>query len=113
MKSADYSSVLADLIARRDKLNAAIQAIQDISGDKPKPASGEYRGMTIAEATLKFLQKSGEPQLTRDIAEALKAGGLGSNAKSLYRTIYNSLQTRKDKQKDIVKVGSKWSIPNA
>lgn len=111
----DYKPILADLLARRDKLNSAIQAIQELGVAEPakpsKPTSGEYRGMTIAEATIKFLQKSGEPQLTADIAKALKAGGLGSNSKSLYRTVYNTLVARMKQQKDIAKSGSKWTLP--
>lgn len=110
----DYKPILADLLARRDKLNLAIAAIQDISGDEPrsKPQTGEYRGMTIAAATIQFLKRAGEPQLTADIAAALKAGGLGSNSKSLYRTIYNTLVARMKQQKDITKAGSKWTLPS-
>lgn len=110
----DYKPILADLLARRDKLNSAIAAIQEFAGEsasvKPKPS--EFKRMTIAEAAIQFIQNSGQPQETGDIAAALKAGGLGSNAKNLYRTLYNSLVTRMKTQKDIVKVGSKWGVPS-
>lgn len=111
----DYQAVLADLLARRAKLDQAISAIQEFAGASApishKAGKGEYRGLTIAAATIKFLQKAGEPQLTADIAKALKAGGLGSNAKSLYRTVYNTLVARMKNQKDIAKSGSKWTVP--
>lgn len=110
----DYSSVLSDLYAKRAKIDSAIQAIEELGGKpvKSKPGSGEFKGMTIAAATIKHLQQVGEPQLTADIAEALKAGGLGSNSKSLYRTVYNTLVARMKQNKDITKVGSKWSLPS-
>lgn len=123
----DYSQVLSDLYVKRDKLNAAIQAIEEMAVDSVNSlamkglgspgqqnrgrSSTEFKGLTIAAATIQFLRKSGEPQLTSDIAEALKAGGLGSNAKSLYRTVYNTLVARMKQQKDIIKVGSKWGLP--
>src|SRR5713101_9894044 len=99
--SVNYKSVLADLIARRAKLDAAIAAIEDFvdrdgsdAGSSPQSknivlaVSREYRGMTIAAATVKFLQTAGKPQLTGDIARALKMGGIGSTSKNLYRTVY-------------------------
>lgn len=115
----DYSGILADLLARRDKLNSAIQAIQELRSEsrpvKTKPKTKQVHrprgGVTIAAAAIEFIKKSGEPQLTSDIAQALKAGGLGSNSKSLYRTVYNSLVARMKTQKDITKSGSKWTLP--
>lgn len=122
--TVNYKTVLADLVARRSKLDAAIAAIQDFAGndgiegasspEAPKITLGlsrEYRGMTIAAATIKFLKKAGEPQSTRDIADALRLGGLGSNSKNMYRTVYNTLNNRLDKHQDIMKEGAKWGLP--
>lgn len=125
----DYSSVLTDLYAKRAKIDSAIQAIEELAVDsvnsstmkglrssghqnRGSSSTSEFKGMTIAAATIKHLQRVGEPQLTADIAEALKAGGLGSNSKSLYRTVYNTLVARMKQNKDITKVGSKWSLPS-
>jgi len=122
--SINYKSVLADLIARRAKLDTAIAAIEEIVGsdgnDTAMPSQSklgwtpattrEYRGMTIADATIKFLKLAGKPQLTADIAGALKAGGIGSASKNMYRTVYNTLNSRLDKQQDITKEGAKWGL---
>ncbi len=120
--SINYKSVLADLVARRAKLDSAIAAIEEIVGGdsdtaavQPKmgwvPATTrEYLGMTIAEATMKFLKTAGKPQLTGDIARALKGGGIGSNSKNMYRTVYNTLNNRMDKHQDITKEGAKWGL---
>jgi hypothetical protein len=117
-------SYLEYLRERRAKIDALIGAIEEFdddgsSRDTPAPAqekpvstglTREYRGMTIAAATLKFLRGAGEPQRTGDIARALKLGGLGSNSKNMYRTIYNTLNNRREKHEDIVKVGPKWGL---
>jgi len=119
----DYKSVLADLIARRAKLDAAIAAIGEFAGHDNEelsahnqnrltiaPVSREYRGMTIADAAIKFLKLSGKPQLTADISRALKLGGIGSASKNMYRTVYNTLNNRMDKHQDITKEGAKWGL---
>jgi hypothetical protein len=122
--SIDYKSVLADLMARRAKLDAAIAAIEEVLGQggstsadiAPSPnritvgVSREYRGMTIAQATLKFLRSKGEPQLTGDIARALRSGGIGSTSRNMYRTVYNTLNNRMDRHQDITKEGPKWGL---
>src|SRR5207237_3828799 len=90
--TVNTKSYLDYLCARRAKLDALIQAIEEFDDDgssqddpqsaQARPASTgtnrEYRGMTIAAATIKFLKSKSEPQLTRTIADALRFGGLGS-----------------------------------
>ncbi len=119
----NYKSVLADLIARRAKLDAAIAAIEEFTGQSGDDAgegapskrvtvglSREYRGMTIADAAIKFLKAKGAPQGTSEIATALRLGGIGSNSKNMYRTVYNTLSGRMDKHQDIAKNGGKWRL---
>lgn len=117
-------SYLDYLRERRAKIDALITALEEFDDDgsardtptaaPSKPVSvsltREYRGMTIAAATLKFLQQTGTPQLTGDIARALRNGGIGSNSKNMYRTVYNTLNNRLDKHQDIVKSGPKWGL---
>jgi hypothetical protein len=124
-KAVNTRSYLDYLRERRMKIDALIAAIEEFdddgsSRDTSAPAqtkhipigvSREYRGMTIAAATLKFLQEMGTLQGTGDIARALKNGGIGSNSKNMYRTVYNTLNNRLDKHKDIVKIGPKWGLP--
>src|SRR5208282_1422847 len=120
--SIDYKSVLADLIAKRTKLDAAIAAIGEFTGSTDTDSSTqplskhvltltrEYRGMTIADAAVKFLKATGHPQSTGIIAEALRLGGINSSSKNLYRTLYNTLNNRMDKRQDITKEGAKWGL---
>jgi hypothetical protein len=125
--SINTKSYLDYLRKRRAKIDALISAIEEFDDDgsshddAPDPAPNhskptyigltrEYRGMTIAAATVKFLRAAGTPQLTGDIARALKNGGIGSNSKNMYRTVYNTLNNRMDKHQDIMKEGGKWGL---
>lgn len=122
--SVNYKSVLEDLLARRAKLDAAIAAIEEFAGGRESDDSGsptrsknlvvavsrEYRGMTIAAAAMQFLRAAGKPQSTGTIANTLKMGGIGSASKNMYRTVYNTLNNRRDKHQDIVKAGGKWGL---
>lgn len=123
----DYRAVLADLRARRLKLDTAISAIEGILGDtqSPIPANetlfsetridsanaapnGAYSQMTIAGAAIHYLKQTGKPQTTVAIVSALKRGGISSHSKNLYRTLYNTLNNRLDKE--ISREGKKWGL---
>jgi hypothetical protein len=121
----NYRQVLDDLRLRRAKLDAAISAIEEIIGTgvpsalppfkSPSEISpkvdglflspqteeandGPYAGKTIIAATTEFLQSTGKPQHITRIIDALKRGGLHTNSKSLYRTVYNTLTSHLDKR---------------
>ena len=113
--SINYQSVLDDLIARRAKLDAAIDAIRDIMGDRPsrevetvklahgglfeaQVIAGPYAGKTIGAAVVEFLKAMGEPRSTTDILVGLRRGGVRSQSKNFYRTLYNTLTTNLDKE---------------
>jgi hypothetical protein len=118
----DYAAVLADLEARRDALDAAIAAIRLFAGQGPVPAAGgaapsakfdtheiptdAFHGMSIADATRKYLAAVKRKQSTRQIKESLLAGGLHSTSKNFTTTLYSVLE----RQEDIVRVGKDWGL---
>jgi hypothetical protein len=122
-QAINYPSVLADLKARRDRLNQAIAAIEQILGElEPRASvarsmpslalSTVYRNMTIGDAAVHFIRSQGKPQRVRNIVEGLHAGGISSKSKKLYTTTYNVLADRAKKTSpDIVKIGNAWGLP--
>lgn len=124
MGHMNYKLFLADLRARRAKLDAAISAVEDILGEAPQSnAKSEpeqrsflesatsdqiYRDMTIAAAAIHFLKFAGKPQSTGAIVTALQRGGIPSQSKNLYRTLYNTLNNRLDKE--LTREGKKWGL---
>ncbi len=126
-QSVNYQFVLADLKGRRDRLNAAIGAVEQIIGElalpprkdqdsqtatsMPRPSSMAYRKKTIGDSIVHYLGLVGEPKPPTDIVQALRDGGITSESKSLYRTAYSTMKQRaKRTDSDIVKVGSKWGL---
>ena len=115
MSDINYRQVLEDLRARRSKLDTAIAAIEEIVSttqpanlpqlrlqsreiDGPTPvAAGPYTGKTIIAATIEFLRTAGKPQHIAAILINLKRGGLSTNSKNFYRTVYNTLNNNLDK----------------
>ena len=128
----DYSEVLADLRARRNKLDIAIAAIEEIVDSAPKsqsisilpprpttsqtsmiglavPAVGPYSGMTVIGAAIAYLRSEGSPRDTKAIVKGLLSGGFHTNSKSFYRTLYNTLNSNIDKE-ITRKRGGAWAL---
>jgi hypothetical protein len=119
-KEVTLGEYLEDLRSQRAKLDSLISAIEERLGEsessenttgngRARAAHGTYYRMTIGDAAIHYLQSVGSPQLTADIATGLLQGGLRSNSKSLYRTVYNTLNIRCDKG-DVFKDGAKWGL---
>ena len=127
-QSINYQFVLADLKGRRDRLNAAIGAVEQIIGElesEPRqgqhsqvatpttthPSSRAYQNKTIGDAIVHYLGLVGEPKPPTDIVQALKDGGIRSKSKSIYRTAYSTMKQRAERNdSDIVKVGARWGL---
>ena len=88
--STGIQAVLADLIAQRDRLNVAIEALQALQGNTsiapsagnlgltgaaPTVQSDDFFGMTVLDGAKKFLGMTKRPQNARAITEALQKGG--------------------------------------
>ena len=112
----DYEAVLADLRAKRDKLDAAIAGIETmlgvrgLAGAEPgQPAGAElgpgaFLGMTIVDATIKYLRATRKNQRTEDILIALKQGGLAFSSGNPINTVGSVLARNWESKGDIVRV---------
>lgn len=117
----DYVAVLADLKARRAKLDTAIASIEEIlgngtggsapGGSGPSGGGGvrpdSFLKMSIPDATKKFLEMTHEKRPTQDIVDALVKGGLPP---SKYNTVYAILSRRAANVGDIVNMKGDWGL---
>jgi hypothetical protein len=125
--SVNYKCVLDDLRAKKIKLETAISAIEEMLGEssvgenvsqperhsKAQSATAAtsyfYSRSTIADAAIHVLQTAGTPQDTPTIVTALRQGGIKSKSKSLYRTVFNAMNTKVDKG-IVTKTNGKWGL---
>jgi hypothetical protein len=121
--SDPYAVVLADLKAQREKIDAAISAIESLRGvssTPPQPAAekapvhmgaGAFLGMSIPDAAKKLLAHERRAMANPEIWEKLKAGGLHLNSADPVNTVGSVLSRRFDKIGDIVRVGrGTWGL---
>ena len=130
MSEIDYTAVLADLERKRAELDAAINGIRFMIGagaDTPEPAvypqgttnlvdpiqppkSHAFFNMAIAEAAKKFLGMAKEPKRAKDIADALKQGGLINTSPNFPATVATTLR-REAKAGSVVQLPDKsWGL---
>src|SRR5690242_10960313 len=117
--SIDYSAVLADLKAKRDKLDAAIAGIETMLGVRDANASaqgsstsngadalgpGAFLGMSIPDAAAKFLRATRQNQKNEDIVNALKKGGIVFTGDNPLNVVNSVLARNWDKGGEIVRV---------
>ena len=111
-----YAIVLADLKAKRDQIDQAIQAIESVrSGGASPPTNassvdaptreGAFLGMSISEATKALLQSRRKQLNNTEILAALKAGGMVLNSADPLNTVGAVLTRRAKETGDLVKVG--------
>lgn len=124
--AVNYEAVLADLRAKRDKLDAAIAGIEAMLGVAPSAlsqpesatvATGQdiqfdtFFNLSIPDAARKLLTMRKRAQTTQEITSALEAGGFKHQSEAFGNTV-GSVLNRIDKAGgDIVKVGrAKWGL---
>ena len=124
---APLESALAELKVRRAKLDAAISAIEDILGSASGSsataqsstegaavsgpiAEDAFFGMTIPDATRKFLKMARKPQSAAEIARALEAGGMTHQSKYLPNTVRTTLIRIAQSGGDLVQVKKDWAL---
>ena len=119
-----YAAALADLRAKRDKINNTIAVLEEMSGLKLVPAqsgtvefapstpsggieetAGMYLGMSIVDASKKLLAMRKRTLGNVEIARELQAGGLAMNSKDPVNTVGSVLTRRFGEVGDVVKVG--------
>ena len=126
----NYSDVLADLRLKQTALEQAITGITTlmklgtVSGGGPAPISSSadpsspveipsdaFFGVSIVEATKKYLGMMKRPKTTQEIAAALVEGGYNHTSKNFYSTIFSVLARESGKPTgEIVKVNDRWGL---
>jgi hypothetical protein len=131
METFDYTAIIADLEAKRAALDATITAFRaaQAAGALGQPGEatvgtlavpfaasggevpvGAFLGRSIPEAARLCLQIVKRKMSSREIAEALKKGGIESTAKN-FATIVHSILDRASKgNSGIVKLNSSWGL---
>ncbi len=131
----DYKAVLADLKAKRDKIDSAIAGIEAMTGLNLSNSNAGKNGdtapqrmvspMEIAEAAIpgycfsrmttidaakKFLEMKQSPQTARQIADALIKGGMISQAKSFTNNINAILKRAEHKSGMFIRDKNAWGL---
>lgn len=111
-----YDIVLADLMAQREKIDAAIAAVQAArslsgggatvnSGMAAKIESDSFFGLTVVEAAVKYLGMMKRPQKVSTITEALKEGGYSFTTDNPLPGVASILNRDDLKGGEIVRIG--------
>lgn len=121
----DYHKVLADMEAKRDAMNVAIEGMRLMlglasgsGGAALSPITGElliengaFFGMSIQDAAEKYLRMTPRVlRATKEIADALEEGGFDTSSKRFFNTVYNSLSRYTAPNGPFVKVNGKWGL---
>jgi hypothetical protein len=121
-ENVSYEAVLADLRAKRDRLDSAIRAIEELMGvatDITPAAAARaavelgtvqedtFLGMSTPAAAEKYLRMVKRPKETGEIAEALQKGGIHSTADNFTNSVYTALM----RNEKVIRLGrGKWSL---
>jgi hypothetical protein len=123
-----YAAVLADLRARRLKLDEAITLIESLRGDRAQGTavetkqdhpsdestvdeSGQFLGMTVVDASKKLLAMRRRTIGTQEIAAAIQRGGLVMQSAEPANTVGSILTRRFYQVGDIVRVSrGMWGL---
>lgn len=112
----NYEAVLADIDARIAKLQATREGIVELmaltgtapsGGPSGKIAHDAFLGMSIPDATKKYLSMTRQKKDTQAIIDALEQGGL---PRSVYSTVYAVLRRREKQIGDIINEKGDWAL---
>lgn len=120
-----YDAVLAELYAKRDEIETAINTILFIqgSGSVAAPANGgsgiarpvrggaippnAFFGMSLVDASKKYIELSQAKRTLPQIVSGLEEGGMPPQKAN---TVYAALRRRESTVGDIMKVGEEWGL---
>ena len=109
----DYAAVLADLLARRDSLDKAIEAVRPLAGQAAvKTANNSdieirndsFFGLSVPDAARKLLSMKRKPLTPAEIAESLEAGGMTHSSASFVNSVGSVLHRAAKSESGIVLV---------
>jgi hypothetical protein len=122
----NYGDVLNDLRAKQAAIEEAIRGISSLmnlgtipSGvntvtsapDTNNEIAGDaFFGLSIVEATKKFLSAVKRPKTTEEIMAALDTGGYVHTSKKFYSTVYGVLRREHVNDGGIVKLKDSWGL---
>ena len=137
LEQLDYTAILADLEAKKAALEATIASIRSAlslgtlgqSGDVPpslngtvintygspitgtEVPAGAFLGKSIPDAAKLYLAIVKKKQTSREIAEALKRGGMESTSKNFFGNVHSILDRARKQNTGIVKLDrSHWGL---
>jgi HB1, ASXL, restriction endonuclease HTH domain len=119
-----YAAVIADLKRKREKIDRAIKALEELSGgasseagvtalgaDNTAPTEGVFLGMSIPDATKKLLQMRKKALGNNEIVRELEAGGLVLTSGNKTNTVGSVLNRRSKQVGDIVSISrGTWGL---
>ena len=120
-----YETVIADLKRKRDKIDRAIKALEELPGSADgamqatqsvnaggvSAAEGAFLGMSIPEASKALLQVRKKTLGSAEIVKGLEAGGLVLTSGNKINTVGSVLNRRFHKVGDIVSVSrGTWGL---
>ena len=99
MSTPDYTSVILDLIERRDQIDATIKALLSLAptpGQKHPPNASpgpqDFADMERGDAAHALLEETGQPMTPREIVGQLLARGFQTNAKKPEESMRSALR---------------------
>lgn len=120
-----YEAVLADLYAKRDEIESAINTILFLQGSGSVAAStatangavranragvipsNAFFGMSLVDAAKKYIELSQAKRTLVQIVKGLEEGGMPPQKSG---TVYAALRRRESTVGDIMKVGEEWGL---
>lgn len=120
-----YEAVLADLYAKRDEIESAINTILFLQGSGSAVAStgtvngalratrsgaipsNAFFGMSLVDASKKYIELSQAKRTLAQIVKGLEEGGMPPQKPG---TVYAALRRRESTVGDIMKVGEEWGL---
>lgn len=123
MGKANYEEILADLEAKKAKIDAAIEVIKELRGEapsgagpqngKPAPAAeatevrdDTFFSLSVPDAIKKCLGIMKRPQVTTEICESLRRGGHTSGGKKTFYATVSTALHRLKKSGEVVYIPS-------
>jgi len=119
--AVDYKAVLADLEARKAQIETMIAGVKSFIASGVVSSNGHvegvlrpedipthaFLGLSIADATKKFLDMVKSKQTLPQIMQSLEKGGLPP---AKYNTVYAVLRRRENTVGDIFRMGDDWAL---